>query len=141
MNATKTILTVRATIEAPVEKVWNTWTTPAHIMKWNSASNDWHTPYAENDLRTGGKFKSTMAAKDGSASFDFEGTYTDVKQYKRIAYAMSDGRTVQVVFEGNGNRTAITEAFDAETENPIELQQQGWQEILDNFKRYTESLK
>ncbi|RZM12828.1 MAG: polyketide cyclase, partial [Pedobacter sp.] len=103
------------------------------------ASEDWHTPYADNDLRTGGKFKSTMAAKDGSFSFDFEGEYTDVEENKTIAYEMADGRTVKVSFLDQGESTKIIETFDAEDTNSIDMQRLGWQAILDNFKRYAES--
>ncbi len=135
---TKTVITVEAIVKAPVEKVWKFWSEPKHIMKWNNASDDWHTPYAENDLRTGGKFKSTMAARDGSMSFDFEGLYTNVAQHKAIEYVLADDRRIKVMFSGNGNETKVVESFDAETENPIEMQRGGWQAILNNFKKYTE---
>ena len=141
METTKTSITVQTTVEAPVEKVWNSWTKPEHITQWNSASDDWHTPQASNDLRVGGKFSATMAARDGSASFDFEGVYSNVKPNQLIEYVMSDGRTVKVAFEASGNKTHVKETFDAENENPIELQRGGWQAILDNFKKYTEKLK
>lgn len=141
MKTEKTSITVQTTVDAPVEKVWNSWTEPEHITQWNNASDDWHTPKASNDLRTGGKFSATMAARDGSASFDFEGVYSNVKNNQLIEYAMADGRTVKVVFEGTGTKTRITETFDAENENPIEMQRGGWQAILDNFKKYTEKLK
>src|SRR5688572_30055023 len=141
MKTEKTSITVQTTVEAPVEKVWNSWTKPEHITQWNNASDDWHTPKASNDLRVGGKFSATMAARDGSASFDFEGVYSNVKNNQLIEYAMSDGRTVKVVFEGTGSKTRVTETFDAENENPIEMQRGGWQAILDNFKKYTEKLK
>jgi uncharacterized protein YndB with AHSA1/START domain len=96
-------------------------------------------PYAENDLRTNGKFKTTMAAKDGSVSFDFEGVYTKVENNKRIEYTMADGRTVKVLFESKGNETKVTETFDAEGEHSIDQQRTGWQTILENFKKYTEN--
>jgi len=131
-------VTVETTIQAPVEKVWDYWTEPDHIKKWNSASDDWHTPFAENDLRAGGKFVSRMEAKDGSMGFDFGGIYDEVKLHEMISYTMEDGRKVKITFKGQGNETAVMETFDAETENPIEFQQQGWQAILDNFKQYTE---
>ena len=133
-------ITIKATVNAPVEKVWNAWSNPKDIMKWNSASDDWHTPKAENDLRTGGKFSSRMEAKDGSWGFDFGGVYDNVEEYKVIEYTMGDGRKVKVTFAGNGNTTEVVETFDAESENSIEMQRSGWQAILDNFKRYTESL-
>lgn len=133
-------ITVEATVNAPVEKVWTSWTEPAHIMKWNQASEDWHSPASVNDLRVGGSFTTTMAARDGSFSFDFSGTYDAVIEHELIEYTMSDGRKVRVVFSGNGDTTRVTETFDPETENSIELQQAGWQAILDSFKRYTEAL-
>ncbi|MVT12299.1 SRPBCC family protein [Chitinophaga tropicalis] len=136
----KTILTVAATVNAPVEKVWKTWSTPEDIMKWNSPSDDWHTPSATNDLRPGGKFTSRMEAKDGSWGFDFAGIYDAVEEHKLIEYTIADGRTVKVVFEANGNTTTVTEFFEPESENPIEMQQAGWQAIMDNFKKYTESV-
>lgn len=137
METTKKV-TVEATVQAPVEKVWKYWSEPDHIKKWNSASDDWHTPVAENDLRVGGTFRSRMEAKDGSFGFDFGGTYDEVKEHEVIAYTLGDGRKVQITFKGQGNETQITETFDAEATNPIEMQQQGWQAILDNFKKYAE---
>ncbi|HYG20163.1 MAG TPA: SRPBCC family protein [Ohtaekwangia sp.] len=139
MDATeKTAITVQATVNAPVEKVWQYWSDPAHITKWCQASDDWHAPYAENDLKTNGKFKTTMAAKDGSMSFDFGGEYTNVKQHQLIEYVMSDGRKVKITFSANGNETTVVETFDAENTHPIEMQRGGWQAILDNFKKHTE---
>jgi uncharacterized protein YndB with AHSA1/START domain len=108
-------------------------------MKWNNASDDWHTPAAKNDLRVGGSFTYTMAAKDGSASFDFCGAYSEVREHELITYAIEDGRKVRVEFNREGNRTHVVESFEAETENSVALQRQCWQAILDNFKRYTES--
>ena len=140
MEANKIAITVEALVKAPIEKVWSSWTEPKHITKWNQASDDWHSPHAENDLRTDGKFKTTMAAKDGSMSFDFEGIYTNVQQNKLIEYAMADGRKVSVVFSQNGNQTKVVETFDPENENPIEMQRGGWQAILDSFKKYTEAI-
>lgn len=141
MSATeKTAITIEATVNAPVEKVWDTWTKSEHIIKWNNASDDWHTPKAENDLRTGGSFLSRMEAKDGSMGFDFGGVYDEVKTNERIAYTMGDGRKVVNSFASDGNTTKIITTFDAETENPIEMQRGGWQAILENFKKYTESL-
>ncbi|WP_175987451.1 SRPBCC family protein [Bacillus sp. Marseille-Q1617] len=131
-------ITVQTTVQAPVEKVWEYWTEPNHIIKWNAASGDWHTPFAENDLRIGGKFLSRMEAKDGSFGFDFGGTYDEVKANEVIAYSMEDGRTVSIRFNGQGNETEILEIFDADSENPVDMQRQGWQAILDNFKRYVE---
>jgi len=138
-TAEKIAITVEAIVNAPVEKVWKYWSDPEHITRWAFASDDWHAPYADNDLRTGGKFKTTMAAKDGSFSFDFGGEYTQVETNKTIAYVMEDGRKVKVTFSGDGNETKIVETFDAETLHPVEMQRAGWQAILDNFKKYTES--
>ena len=135
-NATK--VTVEATVKAPVEKVWEYWTTPLHIMQWNSASEDWHTPSATNDLRTGGSFTCRMEAKDGIFGFDFGGTYDEVIPDKHISYTMSDGRKVTVDFTAGSDGTHVSETFDAESENPVDMQRAGWQAILDNFKRHTE---
>jgi len=138
-ESNKQKITIENTVNAPVEKVWDFWTGPEHITKWNNASDDWHTTRAENDLRVGGKFLSRMEAKDGSFGFDFEGTYTQVKTNAVIAYTMSDGREVQVAFTSMGDATKVVETFEAETENPIEMQRGGWQAILDNFKKYAEA--
>jgi uncharacterized protein YndB with AHSA1/START domain len=137
-TATKPAITVNTTINAPVEKVWELWTLPQHITRWNNASDDWHTPHAENDLRVGGKFLSRMAARDGSVSFDFTGTYTRVDNHRKIDYTLTDGRKVSVTFEPGTNQTTISETFDAETIHPVEMQRAGWQAILDNFKKYVE---
>lgn len=131
-------IAVETTIQVPVEKVWKHWTEPIHIKKWNSPSDDWHTSIAENDLRVGGKFLSRMEAKDGSFGFDFGGIYDEVKLHEVIIYTLDDGRKVNITFKGQGNETEIIETFDAETTNPIEFQQKGWQAILDNFKKYAE---
>ena len=140
METTKsTIIKVNCKIQAPVEIVWKLWTTPEHITRWNNATEDWHTPVAENDLRVGGKFLSRMEAKDGSAGFDFSGVYTEVDTYKRISYILEDGRKVKIIFSGYGNETEITETFEAENINTVDLQRNGWQSILDNFKSYVES--
>lgn len=138
-TANKTTITVEATVNAPIEKVWEFWTKPEHITQWAFASDDWHAPYADNDPRTGGKFKTTMAAMDGSFSFDFEGVYSKVIEGSYIEYALGDGREVKISFENLGDTTKVTETFDPETTNPIEMQRGGWQAILDNFKKYTEA--
>lgn len=137
MNSTK--ITVSAEISSDVKKVWEYYTMPEHITKWNFASHDWHCPKAENDLRVGGKFKSRMEAKDSSFGFDFEGVYDEVVVQKKIAYTMPDSRQVITNFENLGDKTNVTTTFDAETENSIELQRTGWQTILDNFKKYVDS--
>lgn len=135
---TREKITVEATVQAPVEKVWKYWNEPAHIMNWAHASDDWHAPHAENDLRTGGKFSTTMAAKDGSFSFDFGGVYDRVEDHKRISYTLGDGRTVDIIFESQNGTTKVIETFEAEEMNPLDMQRGGWQAILDNFKKYTE---
>ena len=131
-------ITVTTDVNAPIEKVWKLWSSPEHITKWNSASPDWHTPKATNDLRAGGKFTSRMEARDGSMGFDFEGVYDEVRENEHIAYTMADGRTVKVDFVADGDTTRIVETFDPESQNSREMQQGGWQAILDNFKKYAE---
>lgn len=131
-------ITVSTTIQAPVEKVWKCWTEPKHIPKWNSASEDWHTPFADNDLRVGGKFKFRMEAKDGSVGFDMTGIYEEVNLHEVLAYVMEDGRKVKITFNADGDETEVIETFEAESTNPIEFQQQGWQAILNKFKTYVE---
>lgn len=138
-TANKTKITVENTVKAPVEKVWKLWTTPEYITKWNNASDDWHTPRAENDLRAGGKFLSRMEARDGSFGFDFGGVYDEVKTNELIDYIMGDGRKVKITFINKGNETKVIETFEAENQNPIEMQRGGWQAILDNFKKYAET--
>lgn len=136
---TQNTITVETTVKAPVEKVWKTWSTPEDIIQWNNASDDWHTTRAENDLRIGGKFLARMEAKDGSAGFDFGGIYDEVKPNELIGYTIGDGRKVKVTFSSGGDETKVTETFEAESTNPLEMQRAGWQAILDNFKKYTES--
>lgn len=137
----KNAITVKTIINAPVEKVWECWTDPKHIIHWNNASDDWHTPRAKNDLRVGGQFLSRMEAKDGSMGFDFFGQYTKIKKYKLIESTLGDIRKVQVHFDTDGNETLVTEVFEAELENSIEMQKMGWQAILNNFKKYTEDFE
>jgi uncharacterized protein YndB with AHSA1/START domain len=133
-------ITVETTVNAPVEKAWQCWTEPEHITKWNFASDDWESPAGENDLRTGGKFKARMQAKDGSAGFDFGGTYTNVKTNEVIEYDMDDNRHVKVEFTPVDGGTKVTETFDMENTHSEELQRNGWQAILNNFKKHTESI-
>ncbi|MFZ1626595.1 MAG: SRPBCC family protein [Candidatus Moraniibacteriota bacterium] len=133
-------ITVETTVAAPLETVWRAWTEPEHITEWNVASDDWCSPRATNDLRVGGRFNARMEAKDGSAGFDFEGTYTHVEAGKKIEYMMADGRTVQIAFAEEGTHVRVTETFDTENENAAELQRAGWQAILDRFGTYTEGL-
>ncbi|MFL6489207.1 MAG: SRPBCC family protein [Nitrososphaera sp.] len=139
MDEKKTI-TVQAVINAPVEQVWKLYTESEHVMKWNNASNDWHTPRAENDLKVGGRFHYRMEAKDGSSGFDFDGTYEQVKTNELIVYSISEGRKVQVIFtKDNNTRIKMATTFEAESTNPIEMQRDGWQAILNNFKKYVET--
>jgi uncharacterized protein YndB with AHSA1/START domain len=133
-------ITVEVSIERDIEKVWELWNEPEHIIKWNHASDDWHTVRAENELKVGGKFFYRMEAKDGSFGFDCEAIYTEVEAGKKLEYVGLGDRTVTIHFEIEGEKTQITESFDAENENPIELQKAGWQAILNNFKKYAESI-
>lgn len=135
----KTAITVKTTVKAPVSKVWEFWNEPEHIKNWCFASDDWHAPHAENDLQVGKSFTTTMAARDGSMSFDFGGVYTSVIPQKEIAYTMDDGRKVKIIFTDMEGHTMIEETFDPESENSEEMQRSGWQAILDNFKKYTEA--
>jgi len=138
-NIQKTIVTVRVSVNAPVEKVWEHWTSPGSITGWNNASDDWFTPRATNDLRKGGKFNYRMEARDGSMGFDFEGIYDNVIMNKQIDYTLGDGRKVKVTFSSDGKTTDVIETFEAEPVNPVEMQRNGWQSIVDNFKKFAES--
>jgi len=138
-TAEKTVITIQATVNAPVTKVWNYWTAPEHVINWNSPSEDWHTPRAENDLSVGGKFNYRMEARDGSMGFDFGGVYDEIKEHAKITYTLGDGRKVINDFTPGNNTTNIVVNFEAETQNPVEMQRAGWQAILDNFKQYTEN--
>lgn len=131
-------VTIEATVTAPVSKVWENWTEPEHITQWNFASDDWQCPWAKNDLRVGGKYSARMEAKDGSFGFEFEAIYDEVITHKKIAYTMLDGRKAITNFEEVNGKTKVTTTFDAEAQNPVDFQKQGWQAILDNFKKYTE---
>lgn len=130
---------IKTIVDAPLSKVWAYWTLPDHICKWNAASEDWHTTHAENDLKVGGKFKSRMEAKNGEAGFDFGGTYDELIPEDLIYYHLDDGRKVLVNFEECSEGVEIKEAFEPENENPREMQQMGWQSILNEFKAYTEA--
>ena len=133
------MITVQTTIKAPINIVWEKWTTPAHIQNWNFASPDWHCPKATTDLHVGGEFHYEMAARDGSMSFDFWGTFQGVKEQKSLDILIGDGRKMQVTFASTEMGTKVTEQFEPENENPKEMQQTGWQLILDNFKAYVEA--
>ena len=132
-------ITIKASVAAPIDKIWEYWNGPEHVKKWNAASDDWHTPRAENDLRPGGKFSVRMEAKDGSFGFDFAGTNKVVDKPNRLEYEIGDGRQVEVSFVQDGDQTHIAETFEPEGQNPVEMQQVGWQMILNNFKKYAES--
>lgn len=131
-------ITVKRSVKQPVTKVWTLWTAPEHIVKWNTPDKTWHTTRAENDLRPGGRFLSRMEAKDGSFGFDFEGTYDEVVPSQRIAYTLTDGRKAEVDFREKEGETEIITIFDPEDTNPIDMQKDGWQAILDSFKTYAE---
>ncbi len=137
MKTTK--ITINATITAPLPKVWKTWTEPDHITQWNFASDDWCCPQAENDLRVGGKYRARMEARDGSLGFDFEAVYDTIIDQKRISYTMSDGRQATTDFDHANGKTKVAITFDAEDQNPVEMQRDGWQAILNNFKKYVEN--
>lgn len=136
---TVTKITVETTINASIEKVWDCWTKPEHVTQWNHASDDWHCPKAENNLTENGKFSYTMASKDGKMSFDFEGIFTLIKEYETIHYLLGDGRKVQISFIQLEGKVKVVETFEAEQINSVELQKNGWQAILDNFKRHVEN--
>ncbi|MFA6024356.1 MAG: SRPBCC family protein [Candidatus Gracilibacteria bacterium] len=134
-------ISIQVHIKAPLEKVWEHYTKPESITKWNFASDDWHCPKAECDLRPGGIFSSRMEAKDGSFGFDFSGTFDEVKTNELLTYSLGDARKVEVHFEAEGAGTIVTVLFDPESENSLELQRNGWQAILNNFKKFTEQLQ
>ncbi|MFO0357928.1 MAG: SRPBCC family protein [Sphingobacteriaceae bacterium] len=133
------MIVIESLINSSLEDVWNKFTQPQHIINWYFASPDWHSPTAENDLKVGGKFKTRMEAKDGSMGFDFEGVYTLVQPLDRFEYKLADDRKVIVEFKEEGDSVKIIESFDPENENPHDMQQAGWQMILNNFKTYAET--
>ena len=135
----KTVITIESTVNAPAQKVWDYWTKPEHITKWNYASDDWHTPWAKANFREGGSFSARMEAKDGSMGFEFGGVYDVLRTNEYIEYTIGDGRKVKVNFKSDGNTTHVVQSFEAESQNSVELQKGGWQAILDNFKKYTEA--
>ena len=133
-------ITVQTVVKAHIAEVWECWNKPEHIIGWAFASDDWEAPAAQNDLRVGGKFNTTMAAKDKSSSFDFTGTYTAVRENELIEYELDDDRQVRVEFTELPEGVRITESFEPENQNPEEMQRSGWQAILDNFKKYVERI-
>lgn len=131
-------ITVSTQVAAPIETVWAIWNKSEDILSWHHASDDWYSPHVMNDLKVGGKFSISMATWDGTASFDFEGTYTDIVEFERIEYTLADGRKVTVLFTEEEGGTSIAETFEAEDINSLEEQQAGWQSILENFREYVE---
>lgn len=132
-------INIETIVDADIDSVWTAWNTPADIVQWNAASDDWHTTNSAVDLVVGGKFSSRMEAKDGSMGFDFEGTYINIIHNQLIEFILEDERVVSIQFQEVANGTAVIETFDAEGENSAEQQRQGWQSILNNFKKYVES--
>lgn len=131
-------ITIQTTVSADKKKVWDCYTNPKHIVNWNFASDDWYCPSAENDLRVGGKYKARMEAKDKSFGFDFEAIYNEIVEGEKFTYTMEDGREVNASFEDLDGKIRVTINFDAEKENSEEMQRNGWQSILNNFKSYVE---
>lgn len=140
MSETKTFISVQVKINAPLEKVWKYFTEPNHITGWNFAIPEWSCPKAEVDLHNGGKFNYRMEARDGSFGFDFTGIISHVEIMKKIVCTLDDGREWETVFLTDGNSTLITEYFEPENQNPVEMQKEGWQSILNNFKKYSENI-
>lgn len=138
-NSKKELVTIVAKVNAPIEKVWELWNGPEHIIKWNTANDDWQTTNSQNDLKIGGKFSSRMEAKDGSFGFDFGGVYNEIDEHERIVYTMGDDRKVWTTFTKIDGGTEVISTFEAESENPVDMQKAGWQSILDNFKKYSEN--
>ena len=136
----RTMITIQATVLADAEKAWECYTLPEHITKWNYASDDWHCPAAFNELKVGGTYRVRMEAKDGSFGFDLEASYDSIEPGKSFAYTMGDGRPVQLTMQALENTTEVSITFEAENQNPVELQRDGWQAILNNYKKYTESV-
>jgi uncharacterized protein YndB with AHSA1/START domain len=139
MNAKETTIKVETTVNVPIERVWEYWTEPEHITSWNFSTDEWICPSAMNDLRPGGTFNWRMEAKDGSMGFDFTGTYDEIKPLKNIKYTLDDGRKTEITFLSMDSATKVVETFEAERSNSLEMQQAGWQSILNNFKTYAES--
>lgn len=133
-------ITVQVEIAAPINHVWNCFTQPEHITQWNFASPAWCCPSAQNDLNVGGKMNWRMEAKEGSFGFDFWGTYTNIEMDKRLEITLGDERKMQVIFDEKDGKTTVTEHFEAENQNPVEMQRAGWQAILNIFKAHTEQL-
>lgn len=139
-NAENFAIQIETEINENIPAVWKLFTEADHVVKWNTASEDWHTTKAENDLQKGGKFSYRMEAKDGSFGFDFEGIYDEIIENELITYTLLDNRVVKIHFYENEDKTIIKESFEAENQNAFELQKYGWQSILNNFKKYVETL-
>ena len=135
----RTKIKIEAVISRQAHYVWDAWTQPEHITKWNFAADDWCCPSASNDLKVGGRYCARMAAKDGSFGFDFEATYDEIIPLNKLAMTLGDGRSAVTTFEQNGNNTKLTTVFEAEDQNPVDLQRDGWQAILNNFRKYVEA--
>ena len=131
-------ITIDTIIKSPVKNVWNAYTEPKHIVNWNLASNDWHCPKVENNLKVGGTYLARMEAKDGSFGFDFKAVYDEINPQQKLTYTLEDGRKVTTLFEPMDNTVKVTTTFEAENQNPLDMQKAGWQAILNNFKSYTE---
>ncbi|MBN2618752.1 MAG: SRPBCC domain-containing protein [Spirochaetales bacterium] len=132
-------ISIEATINAENNKVWDYYTKPEHIIHWNFASDDWCCPMAENNMVVGGKYFARMEARDKSFGFDFITIYKEIRDKEYFLYTMEDGRDVSVSFAGIDNITNIKIVFDAEKNNSEDLQKNGWQAILNNFKKYVEN--
>ena len=133
-------IVVEVLVSQELDKVWEAWTQPEHIRKWNFASDDWHCPAAINDLKANGALKWRMESKDGSVGFDFKGIYQEVRHQKFICYHIDDGRKVEISFSESNGKVKVSEHFEPENQNSLELQKQGWQAILENFKKHAELL-
>ncbi|MFN8115533.1 MAG: SRPBCC domain-containing protein [Bacteroidia bacterium] len=136
----KPVITVEAIVNKPITTVWECWTKPEHITKWCFASDDWHAPSSTSDFKVGGKISTRMEAKDGSFGFDFWGIYNDIKTNEKVGVVLGDDRKWDTYFSVVDGSVKVVEEFEAESQNPIEMQQAGWQMILNNFKKYVESL-
>ena len=131
---------IEVLVDAAVSKAWESWTSPDHIVHWNFASEDWQCPSASVDLRVGGKYEARMEAKDGSMGFDFIATFVEVEPLAKLVSRLDDSRLIDVEFKEEGGKTRVIEEFEIEDQNSAEMQRQGWQNILDNYKSYTESI-
>ena len=133
-------ITVQTIVNSPLETVWECWTGLDHINGWAFATNDWQAEAIKNDLQPGGRFKTIMSAKDGSAGFTFTGHYTTVKPNELLEYILDDGRHVKAAFTDTTEGVQIIQSFEPESLNPLEMQRAGWQAFLDNFRKYTEDV-